>query len=109
MTDSPASLLADEIETVLRAIDGITEIYASAPLVETVASEVGAAALSVEKAPLVTVETDEEGISVTAVIGVNERCPAHETGRAAHEQIVGLLEGAPSPARVTVRIAMISN
>ena len=50
-----------------------------------------------------------EGTSVVAVIGVDDSGPAHETGRAAHDQIVGLLEGAPSPARVTVRIAMISN
>jgi copper chaperone CopZ len=109
MTDFPASSLADEIEKALRAVDGVTEVYASAPLSAVVVSEVGAAVLPVAGAPLVTVETGKEGTNVVAVIGVDESGPAHETGRAAHDRIVDVLEGRLSAAHVTVRIAMISS
>jgi hypothetical protein len=50
-----------------------------------------------------------EGTSVVAVIGVDDSGPAHETGRAAHDRIIDVLEGRRAAAHVTVRIAMISS
>ena len=87
MADSPATALAVEIERVLREVDGVTAIYSSAPIVEA----------------------GEQGTTVTAVIGVDERVPAHQTGRAAHDHIVDLLSRTRVQASVTVRIAMISS
>lgn len=109
MTDSPASALADKIEKALRDVDGITDIYASAPLPEVVATEVGAAVLLVEPAPLVTVEAGDEGMVVAVAIGVDDRTPAHVTGRAAHDRILDLLEAMRQQAHVTVRIATIAD
>jgi hypothetical protein len=111
MTDSPASALAVEIEKVLRGVDGVTAIYSSAPVAEVVAEEVGAAVLPSPAAStsLISVEAGEQGTTVTAVIGVDERMPAHQTGRAAHDHIIDLLARTRVQASVTVRIAMISN
>jgi hypothetical protein len=111
MADSPASALAVEIEKALRDVDGVTAIYSSAPIVEVVAEEVGAAVVPTPAvpAPLISVEAGEQGTTVTAVIGVDERVPAHQTGRAAHDHIVDLLARTSVQADVTVRIAMISS
>lgn len=109
MTDSPAHTLADEIEKTLLGVDGVTDVYPSAPLPEVVVGEIGAVVLTAIAPPLVTVEARDEGTVVTAVIGVDDRTPAHETGRAAHDHIVELLSGTAPQAHVTVRIAMISS
>lgn len=111
MADSPASALAVEIEKVLRDVEGVTAIYSSAPIVEVVAEELGAAAAPAPAVPasLVSVESGEQGTTVTAVIGVDESVPAHQTGRAAHDHIVDVLARTRVQASVTVRIAMISS
>ncbi len=108
MTD-PTRTIAHDLEAILRNVTGVTAIYPTASVARVVVGEVlAAAALPVTAADLVTVSTDEEGTTVTALIGVTDSVPAHETGRAAHAGITDYLARTMRRGHhVTVRIGTV--
>ncbi len=85
-------VIADDLEAILRNVTGVIAIYPTASVTRVVAGEVLAATvLPVTAAHLISVVTDEEGTTVTALIGVTDSAPAHETGRAIHAEIADYL------------------
>jgi hypothetical protein len=101
--------LADDIETILHDVIGVTAVYPTAALPAVVVGEVLATTgLPETVPPRVSVQTDDEGTTVTALIGVTDGAPAHETGRAVHARIVDYLNGTRARAHdVTVRIGTV--
>lgn len=110
MTDT-ARTLADDLEAILRNVTGVTAIYPTAPIPAVIVGEMLATtALPVTAPHLITVSADEEGTTVTALIGVTDSAPAHETGLAAHTQIADYLNRTQARANaVTVRIGMVGS
>ena len=108
MTDTTRTL-ADELEAVLRNVTGVTAIYPTAPIPAVIMGEILATTILPVTAPhLITVSTDETGTTVTALIGVTDTVPSHETGLAAHTQIAHYLNRTQTKTNaVTVRIGMV--
>lgn len=111
MSDIAPSVLADEIETLIRAIDGVTAVYPTAAIPLVIVGETLANTVMSSAAPaLVSVNLGSGGSTVTALIGVADGIPAYETGRAVHARIVDYLERTRAQvADVTVRVGMVGS
>lgn len=111
MSDTTASMLADEIEALIRSTQGVTAVYPTAALPAIVVGEVLANTVVPDAAPkLVGVSVGDDGIAVTASVGVVDDVPAHVTGRVVHARIMDYLERTATEAKdVTVRIGLVGS
>ena len=111
MSDTTASVLADEIESLIRATPGVTAVYPTAAIPVVVVGEVLAKTVVPDAAPkLVGVSIGADGITVTASVGVVDDVPAHVTGREVHARIMDYLERIEADTRgVTVRIGVVGS
>ena len=111
MSDITASMLADEIESLIRTTPGVTAVYPTAAIPAVVAGEVLANTVVPNAAPqLVGVSVGADGITVIASVGVADDVPAHVTGRAVHARILDYLERSEAAAKdVTVRIGVVGS
>ncbi|MFT2815449.1 hypothetical protein [Leifsonia sp. A12D58] len=111
MSDITPSVLADEIETLIRATDGVTAVYPTAAISVVIVGEVLANTVLPIAAPaLVSVDVGSDGTTVTALIGVANGIPAHETGRLVQTRIIDYLgRTRVQAADVTVRVGMIGS
>ena len=110
MSDTTASMLADEIEALVRATPGVTAVYPTAAISVIIAGEVLANTVVTSAAPqLVGVRVGPDGTTVTASVGVSDDVPAPVTGRAVHTRIMDYFERAGAEVTdVTVRICMVA-
>ncbi len=74
--------LSQELTTLVRTIDGVRYVYATRPLIETVASTVTRAVRGEPtQVHLVSVDESDAGASVLVSIGVDEHAAAPEVCR----------------------------
>ena len=111
MTNITARRLATDIESLIRSTNGVTALYPTAPIPAVVVGETLArAGLAVSPPDLVGIRSGAAGTAVTAMIGVDDDVPAHETAREVHARIVDYLHKNHTAIDcVTVRIGMIGS